>query len=85
MRYAQGGGLTAGQRAKREQVRLRAAELFAQDYSDAQVAKELRVSRMSVNRRRRAWARGGDAAPAVERLRRTWMPGSASKTSAAAP
>nr|WP_245789604.1 helix-turn-helix domain-containing protein [Streptosporangium canum] len=58
MRYAQGGGLTAGQRAKREQVRLRAAELFAQDYSDAQVAKELRVSRMSVNRRRRAWACG---------------------------
>ncbi|MFD8529688.1 winged helix-turn-helix domain-containing protein [Streptosporangium canum] len=64
MRYAQGGGLTAGQRAKRDQVRLRAAELFTQDYSDAQVAKELRVSRMSVNRRRRAWARGGDAAPA---------------------
>ncbi|MGW3365836.1 IS630 family transposase [Streptosporangium canum] len=62
MRYAQGGGLTAGQRAKREQVRLRAAELFAQDYSDAQVAKELRVSRMSANRWRRAWARGGDAA-----------------------
>jgi hypothetical protein len=37
MRYAQGGGLTAEQRAKREQVRLRAAELFAHGCSDAQV------------------------------------------------
>ncbi|MER5426276.1 helix-turn-helix domain-containing protein [Streptosporangium roseum] len=62
MRYAQGGGLTAEQRAKREQVRLRAADLFARGDTDAQVAKELRVSRMSANRWRRAWARGGGAA-----------------------
>ncbi|MFF4418067.1 winged helix-turn-helix domain-containing protein [Streptosporangium sp. NPDC001559] len=62
MRYAQGGGLTAAQRAKREQVRLRAAELLARGYTDADVAKELRVSRMSANRWRRAWMRGGGAA-----------------------
>ncbi|MFI6800552.1 transposase [Streptosporangium canum] len=62
MRYAQGGGLTAVQRAKREQVRLCAAELFARDYTDTEVAKELRVTRMSANRWRRAWIRGGGAA-----------------------
>ncbi len=62
MRYAQGGGLTAAQRAKREQIRLEAAELFARGYADAQVAKHLRVSRMSANRWHRAWARGGSAA-----------------------
>jgi transposase len=62
MRYAQGGGLTAEQRAKREQVRLRAAELFARGCTDAQVAKELRVSRMSANRWHRAWTRGGNTA-----------------------
>ncbi|MFB9717212.1 helix-turn-helix domain-containing protein [Planobispora longispora] len=64
MRYTQGGGLTAQQRTKREHVRLRAAELFARGDTDAQVAKAMRVSRMSANRRRRTWARGGRAAPA---------------------
>ncbi|MFB9717220.1 helix-turn-helix domain-containing protein [Planobispora longispora] len=59
MRYTQGGGLTAQQRTKREHVRLRAAELFARGDTDAQVAKAMRVSRMSANRRRRTWARGG--------------------------
>ncbi|MER7211452.1 helix-turn-helix domain-containing protein [Streptosporangium sp. NPDC000239] len=53
--------MTAVQRAKREQVRLRAAELFARGYIDEQVAKELRVSRMSANRWCRAWTCGGDA------------------------
>lgn len=62
MRYAQGGGLTAVQRAKRERVRLHAAELFARGYTDTEVAKELRVSRMSANRWRRAWTQGGGAA-----------------------
>ncbi len=62
MRYAQGGGLTAAQRTKRERVRLRAAELFAQGYTDAQVAKESRVTRVSANRWHRAWATGGGKA-----------------------
>ncbi|MFI6799468.1 helix-turn-helix domain-containing protein [Streptosporangium canum] len=54
MRYAQGSWLTAVQRTKRERVRLRAAELFAQGYTDAQVAKELRVIQVSANRWRRS-------------------------------
>ncbi|MFI7536486.1 helix-turn-helix domain-containing protein [Streptosporangium sp. NPDC049376] len=58
--------MTAVQRAKREQVRLRAAELFARGYTDKQVAKELRVSRMSANRWRRAWTCGGYAALAFK-------------------
>ncbi|MEV0424822.1 winged helix-turn-helix domain-containing protein [Streptosporangium canum] len=54
--------MTAAQRTKREQVRLRAAELFARGDTDAQVAKELRVTRVSANRWRRAWATGGGKA-----------------------
>ncbi|MER7207863.1 winged helix-turn-helix domain-containing protein [Streptosporangium sp. NPDC000239] len=62
MRYAQDGGLTAVQRAKRQQIRLRAAELFARGYTDEQAARELRVTRTSANRWCRAWTRGGGAA-----------------------
>jgi transposase len=62
MRYPDGGGLTAEERARREQVRLTAAEMFAAGAGDAQVAWSFRVSRMSANRWRRAWAVGGRAA-----------------------
>jgi transposase len=62
MRYADGGGLTAEQRARREQVRLAAAELIEAGASDREVARHFRVSRMSVNRWRRALAAGGRAA-----------------------
>ena len=61
MRYPDGGGLTAQERAGREQVRL-AAELIEAGVSDREVAKRFRVSRMSVNRWRRALAAGGRAA-----------------------
>ncbi|MFF7138813.1 MULTISPECIES: helix-turn-helix domain-containing protein [unclassified Streptomyces] len=47
MRYPDGGGLTAKQRAQREQVRFEAAELFAQGVLPSQVARRLRVSRKS--------------------------------------
>ncbi|MFD0883004.1 hypothetical protein ACFQ08_00270 [Streptosporangium algeriense] len=50
MRYVQGGGLTAAQRARRERVRLRAAELFARGYTDSEVAKELQDSWMLATR-----------------------------------
>ncbi len=50
MRYGEGGGLDAAERARREQVRL------------AAVARRFRVSRMSANRWRRALAAGGRAA-----------------------
>src|SRR5450631_604885 len=62
MRYADGGGLTAGQRARREQVRLEAAELIEVGAGDREVARHFRVSRMSANRWRRALAAGGRAA-----------------------
>jgi transposase len=62
MRYPDGGGLTAAERARREQVRLAAAELIEAGASDRQVAKRFRVSRMSANRWRRALAAGGKQA-----------------------
>jgi transposase len=62
MRYGEGGGLTAAERARREQVRLSAAELIEAGASDREVARHFRVSRMSANRWRRALAAGGRAA-----------------------
>ena len=62
MRYPDGGGLSAEERARREQVRLAAAELIEAGAGDREVARRFRVSRMSVNRWRRALAAGGRAA-----------------------
>jgi transposase len=62
MRYPGGGGLTAEERAGREQVRLAAADLIEAGASDREVARRFRVSRMSANRWRRALAAGGRAA-----------------------
>src|SRR5436309_13799221 len=59
MRYPDGGGLTSAERARREQVRMAAAELIEAGASDLEVAKRFRVSRMSVSRWRRALASGG--------------------------
>ena len=59
MRYAQGGGLTAEECARREQVRLAAAEWIEEGASDREVAERFRVTRMSANRWRRALAAGG--------------------------
>ena len=59
MRYPDGGGLDAAERARRERVRLAAAEMIEAGASDREVAKQFRVSRMSVNRWRRALAVGG--------------------------
>jgi len=62
MRYPDGGGLTAQGRSRREQVRLQAAEMFAQDADAGQIARSLRVSAKSVYQWRRAWRAGGEAA-----------------------
>src|SRR3989441_12813000 len=59
MRYPDGGGLDAAERARRERVRLAAAEMIEAGASDREIAKRFRVSRMSVNRWRRALAVGG--------------------------
>jgi putative transposase len=62
MRYPDGGGLDAAERARRERVRLAAAEMIEAEASDREVAKRFRVLRMSVNRWRRSLAGGGRAA-----------------------
>ncbi len=62
MRYPDGGGLDAAERARREQMRLKAAGLIEARASDREIAKYFRVSRMSANRWRRALAAGGRAA-----------------------
>src|SRR4051794_9279884 len=59
MRYARGGGLTAEECARREQVRLEAAEWIEEGATAEEVAERFRVTRMSVNRWRRALAAGG--------------------------
>ncbi|MGR7025663.1 helix-turn-helix domain-containing protein [Geodermatophilus sp. URMC 62] len=56
MRYAQGGGLTAEECARREQVRLEAAEWIEEGATDREVAARFRVTRVSANRWRRALA-----------------------------
>jgi transposase len=62
MRYPDGGGLSAAERARRERLRLAAADLIDAGASDREIAGRLRVSRMSVNRWRRALAGGGRVA-----------------------
>jgi transposase len=52
----------AAERARRERVRLAAAEMIEAGASDREVARRFRVSRMSANRWRRASAAGGRAA-----------------------
>ncbi|WP_178132670.1 hypothetical protein [Phytohabitans rumicis] len=47
MRYGDGGGLNQAARVRREQVRRRAADLFAQGVGPVEVAKRLEVSEKS--------------------------------------
>ena len=62
MRYPDGGGLDAAERARRERVRLAAAEMIEAGASDREIARRFRVSQMSANRWRRMLAAGGRAA-----------------------
>jgi hypothetical protein len=50
MRYPDSGGLTTAERARRERVRLEAAELIEAGVGDREVAARFRVSWMSANR-----------------------------------
>ncbi|MFC5188171.1 winged helix-turn-helix domain-containing protein, partial [Actinomadura harenae] len=63
-RYPQGGGMTDAGRERRERVRMRAAEWFAEGRANAWVAGELRVGVRQVEKWRQAWRQGG-----VEALR----------------
>ncbi|WP_435849242.1 helix-turn-helix domain-containing protein [Streptomyces lavendulocolor] len=59
MRYADGGGLTAAGRRRRETVRMQAAELFEQEVKPAEVARRLRVSVNSAYQWHQLWRGGG--------------------------
>jgi transposase len=59
VRYAQGGGLTPTEQAKRERVRLAAAERFARGDTTEDIAHDLRIGVRSVERWRRTWREGG--------------------------
>jgi transposase len=62
MRYPDGGGLTVEGRARREKVRLQAAQMFEQGMDAERVAKCLRVSTKSAYQWGRRWRAGGEAA-----------------------
>ncbi|GLW58776.1 hypothetical protein Kpho01_67870 [Kitasatospora phosalacinea] len=59
VRYADGGGLTAAGRLRRESVRVQAAELFEQEVKPAEVARRLRVSVKSAYQWHQLWRAGG--------------------------
>jgi transposase len=59
MRYAQGGGLTAAARARREALRFEAAELLVSGLTVSQVAARFRVTPRSVRRWKAVLADGG--------------------------
>jgi Homeodomain-like domain len=58
MRYPDSGGLSAEGRARREMVRLQAAQAFEQEVKPVQVAACLRVSTKSACQWRRRWRAG---------------------------
>ncbi|MGW7486934.1 IS630 family transposase [Streptomyces sp. NPDC054786] len=62
MRYADGGGLTASGRQRREAVRTQAAELFEQKIRPPEVARRLRISRKSAYQWHQLWRDGGPGA-----------------------
>jgi putative transposase len=59
VRYADGGGLNALGRARREAVRMQAADLFEQQVPAGQVAWRLRVSAKSAYLWRQTWRQEG--------------------------
>src|SRR5215470_1674944 len=59
MRYADGGGLDARGRARREAVRMQAVDLFEQKVAAAEVAARLRVSAKSAYQWQVTWRRQG--------------------------
>ncbi|WTL67696.1 winged helix-turn-helix domain-containing protein [Streptosporangium sp. NBC_01495] len=63
MRYSdRGGGLSAQERARRERLRFRAADMFAGEIAPARVARLLGITRKSAYEWYALWRRGGRAA-----------------------
>jgi len=63
MRYSdRGGGLSAQERARRERLRFRAADMFAGGIAPARVARLLGVTRKSAYEWYALWKQGGRAA-----------------------
>ncbi|MEV4418285.1 helix-turn-helix domain-containing protein [Catellatospora sp. NPDC049609] len=77
MRYADGGGVDQAGRERREQVRGRAGQMFADGMSAPEVAAVLEVSTKAAYTWRRAWVAGG-----VEALASNGPPGRARRLSA---
>src|SRR4051812_28455061 len=80
MRYADGGGLDARGRARREAMRMQAADLFEQRVPAGQVATRLPVSTKSAYQWQQTWRRDGRAG-----LRSTGPSGSRCRLDAARP
>ena len=74
MRYPDGGGLSAQGRARREKLRLQAAQMFEQDIDPVRVAKCLRVSTKSVYQWRRHWRAWRPGRAGVQRRGRGGVP-----------
>jgi len=74
VRYADGGGTGPAARAKREQIRRRAAEMFESGASPTEVAQALEVSEKSARAWRRTWTAGG-----IEALASKGQPGPKTK------
>nr|WP_106970892.1 MULTISPECIES: helix-turn-helix domain-containing protein [Streptomyces] len=72
MRYPDGGGLTAKQRAQRDRVRHEAAEFFAQGVAPRQVARRLRASRKPAYAWHARW-REGARRPCARRAHQTGL------------
>jgi transposase len=62
MRYAQRGGYTPAEQRRRERLRLEAAGRFARGDKTSEIARDLRVTEVSVRRWHRAWRAGGTQA-----------------------
>ncbi|MFI2645740.1 helix-turn-helix domain-containing protein [Streptomyces sp. NPDC018610] len=59
VRYADGGGLAAAGRRRRETVRMQAAELFEQKIKPREGARRLRMSLKSAYQWHQLWRAGG--------------------------
>jgi hypothetical protein len=81
MRYPDGGGLDAAERARRERVRLAAADVMEAGANGWSVQIPARRAAERDEDRIAAWRK--ETWPVVKGRRRTWAPGSSSKTSLA--